>query len=215
MGVDINQLQNQWRTVCRPFTADKQLVEAIFADLVEQYRADSRYYHNLQHIHNVLMTIDDLESLLQDATAVRLAAWFHDIVYEVQPANERLSNEERSANYAAQALQSLSAPKSTTMLVQRLIRATQLNYPVPNDPNFHVLLDADLAILAADCKEYNQYASAIRQEFAFVPEAQYRSGRRQVLESFLEREQIFLTDKMFQEREAKARLNIQHELANL
>lgn len=215
MDVDISQLRNQWRTVCRPFMDDKQLVEAIFANLVEQYGEDGRYYHNLQHIHNVLMTIDNLESLLQDETAVRLAAWFHDIIYDAQPANEKLSNEERSANYADQALHSFSISKSTRKLIQKLILATQLNYPVPDDPNFHVLLDADLAILAANCNEYNQYAWAIRQEFAFVPEAQYRSGRRQVLQSFLERERIFLTDKMFQEREAKARLNIQHELANL
>jgi len=100
-------------------------------------------------------------------------------------------------------------------LIRQLIQATQLGHTVPAGPNFHVLLDADLATLAADYDEYNEYAQAIRQEFAFVPEEQYRIGRRQVLTSFLERERIFLTEAMYQQHEQAARNNIQREIDSL
>jgi len=215
MDVNISQLGARWEAILRPFTTDKKLIEALFADLVKRYSEDGRTYHNLRHIQNVLNTVDDLKELVEDETAVRLAAWFHDVIYEMQPSSDRSTNEERSADYAAQVLQMISIPKSTMVLIRQLIQATQLGYPVPDNPNFHVLLDADLATLAADYEEYNHYARAIRQEFAFVPEEQYRIGRRQVLTSFLERERIFLTEPMYSQYEQAARRNIQREIDSL
>jgi predicted metal-dependent HD superfamily phosphohydrolase len=214
MDVNIGQLRARWEAVLRPFITDKKLIEALFADLVKRYTEDGRTYHNLRHIQNVLNIVDDLKELVQDETAVQLAAWFHDVVYEMQPPAAGPTNEERSADYAAQVLQPLSIPESTIALIKQLIQSTQLGYPVPDDSNFHVLLDADLAILAADCDEYNRYAWAIRQEFAFVPEAEYRIGRRQVLTSLLERDRIFMTEPMYNRHEQAARCNIQREIAS-
>jgi predicted metal-dependent HD superfamily phosphohydrolase len=49
------------------------------------------------------------------------------------------------------------------------------------------LLDADLAILNAEANQYWDYANAIRQEYAWVTDAEYRVGRQAVLEKFLQR----------------------------
>jgi len=215
MDVNISQLRARWEAVLRPFTTDKKRIEALFADLVERYSEEGRTYHNLGHIQNVLNTIDDLKKLVEDETAVQLAAWFHDVIYEMQPSITGPTNEERSADYATQVLQPISIPEDKVVLIQQLIQASQLGYVIPDNPNFHVLLDADLATLAADYEEYNQYARAIRQEFAFVPEEQYRIGRRQVLTSFLERERIFLTEPMYSQYEQAARYNIQREIDSL
>ena len=54
----------------------------------------------------------------------------------------------------------------------------------------HILLDADLAILGAPALDYDSYAQAIRQEYRWVPEASYRTGRRQVLQAFLQRKRV-------------------------
>lgn len=216
MDVEISQLQERWEAVLRPFALNEGLIDDLFADLVERYTEKGRYYHNLHHIQNVLDTVAKLKELVQDETAVQIAAWFHDVIYEMQPSTGGgPTNEERSALYAAQALQPLTIPKPTIKLIQQLICATQLGYPVPDDPNFHVLLDADLATLAADSDEYNQYARAIRQEFAFVPEELYRIGRCQVLQSFLTRDRIFLTEPMYDQHEQAARHNIQQEIDTL
>jgi predicted metal-dependent HD superfamily phosphohydrolase len=212
---DIHSLWLRWESLCRPFTADTKLIEAIFADLVERYAAEGRYYHNLHHIHNVLNTIEDLKEITREETAVKLAAWFHDIIYETRPSDTEATNEAKSAQYAAQALPSLQIPEATINLIRQLILATQLGSPAPDNPTFHVLLDADLATLAAAPDEYDHYARAIRQEFAFVPDEQYRIGRRQILTGFLERERIFLTEIMYARCEQKARLNIQREIEQL
>ena len=215
MDVNINRLQERWEAALRSFTTDEKLIEGLFADLVEHYTEDGRYYHNLRHIQNVLNTIDGLSDLVQNEITVQLAAWYHDVIYDMQSSADGPTNEERSADYAAQALQALDISEPTVRLIQQLIRATQLDSPVPEAPAFHVLLDADLATLAADCDEYDQYAEAIRQEFAFVPEEQYRIGRCRVLQSFLARDRIFLTQPMYNQHEQAARHNIQREIDTL
>ena len=215
METDDFSLQEKWVEVLQPFRVDETIARQVFADLIARYGEDGRYYHNGHHILNVLQAVESLQELATNYTAVRLAAWFHDVIYHMRPAATEASNEEKSADYAAEILRVMNIPTETVLLVHQLICATQLNYPTPNDPNFYVLLDADLATLAADCAQYDQYAQAIRREFAFVPDDLYRNGRSQILQSFLDRERIFLTDKMFNEKEANARLNIQRELDSL
>ena len=215
MEANISLLRAKWEEALLPYEVNGVMVEAVFADLVMRYGTDGRYYHNLYHIQNVLAAVETMRDLATDYTAVQLAAWFHDVIYHMQFAAGEASNERQSADYAANILCQMNISPDTISLIHQLICATQLNAPAPNDPNFHVILDADLATLAADSEEYAHYSKAIRREYAFVPEDAYRNGRCQVLQSFLDRDRIFLTQRMFEQKEAAARLNIQREIDEL
>jgi hypothetical protein len=81
-----------------------------------------------------------------------------------------------------------------------------------DDVDAKVLLDADLSILGADESEYQAYAENIRREYAWVPESDYRKGRRQVLERFLSRPRIF---HFLSKLEGPARQNLAEEIARL
>lgn len=81
-----------------------------------------------------------------------------------------------------------------------------------NDVDAQVLLDADLAILGASEMEYQAYADKIRREYAWVPEPDYRKGRRQVLEKFLTRPKIY---HLLTHLEEPARRNLGREIARL
>ncbi len=59
---------------------------------------------------------------------------------------------------------------------------------------------------------YQSYAQQIRQEFAWVPEADYGQGRRRVLESFLGRPRIF---HFLSQLEDPARRNTAAEISRL
>ncbi len=65
-----------------------------------------------------------------------------------------------------------------------------------DDYDSQVLLDADLAILATNQVLYGEYAHAIRQEYSWMAEADYITGRQQVLERFLQRSRIYFTPLM-------------------
>jgi len=205
----ISALFLHWQSTFYLFNIDKVAANRAFTDLVAAYSSPNRYYHNLKHIYHVISTIDILQVYTQDLAAVKLAAWFHDVIYNTQSQD----SEEKSADYAAKILENLAIPDNNINIVHQLILNTK--YHQGNDLNSHVLLDADLAILAAKPIEYQEYSQAIRQEYAWVSELEYITGRRQVLERFLQRERIYFTPLMFDSAEQSARDNLEREIIDL
>jgi predicted metal-dependent HD superfamily phosphohydrolase len=181
-----------------------------FADLAARYAEPGRHYHTLAHVGQVL---DTLRSLRGDEAgpALLLAAWFHDAVYDTRAAD----NEERSADHARTVLGPLRLPGHLLDETCRLILLTRTHRAGPADLDGQALLDADLAILGAAEPDYDRYSRAIRLEFAWVPEPDYRAGRARVLRDFLGRPRIYHTETMFTRLEARARLNLERERAAL
>ncbi|MTJ07752.1 hypothetical protein [Anabaena sp. UHCC 0204] len=195
-----------WQQTIKPFNIEKIAANQAFTDLVNTYSQPYRYYHNLKHLDHILSTINILQIYAQDLPSVKLAAWFHDIIYNTHAQD----NEEKSADYAANILESLGIPTSNINTVHQLILNTKNHQS--NDLNSQVLLDADLAILAAKPVEYQEYAEAIRQEYAWISELEYITGRRQILKGFLQRERIYFTPLMFESSEKFARDNLEREI---
>ncbi|MDZ8259485.1 hypothetical protein [Nostoc sp. ChiQUE01b] len=200
-----------WQYTLQPFGVDQVAAEKAFNLLVEAYSTPGRYYHTLKHIDRVLSTIQILQGYTNNLAAVQLAAWFHDVVYDT----EAKDNEERSADYAFELLSKLGILESTIITVTRLILNTKDHQAAVNDYDSQVLIDADLAILAINPVDYQEYAHAIRQEYAWVAEAEYITGRRQVLERFVQRSRIYFTPLMLEFAEPSARNNIQREIQSL
>ncbi len=176
-----------------------------------RYSQPHREYHNLMHIEDVLLRIEELEPPVEHELALALAAWFHDAVY--QPGQD--DNEDRSAYVAYDALEQIGASPDLIAEVVRLVRLTATHDPDADDVAGAVLCDADLAILAAAPDRYRGYASAIRQEYVHVPEADFRRGRAEVLRRYLERPVIFRTAYGRQQWEATARANLAGEIEAL
>lgn len=184
---------------------------ALLDELLAAYAHPSRHYHDTRHLGEVLARIDDLRSAgaVFDSSAVVLAAFFHDAVYD----GER-DAEERSAAWAEDALPSYVGSDEVAE-VARLVRLTETHTPADDDANGCVLSDADLAILAADRERYDEYAAAVRREYAHLEGAEFRAGRAQVLLGLLEKETLFHTAYARAQWEGPARANLQRELASL
>jgi predicted metal-dependent HD superfamily phosphohydrolase len=182
--------------------------EAIGAGLLRRYYEPHRRYHTTEHLAAVLDGVDELAAEAADADAVRLAAWFHDAVYD--PA--RGDNEERSAVLAERMLADSDLPAAAIAEVARLVRLTTTHDPREGDRNGAVLCDADLAILAADPERYAAYAAAVREEYAAVPDAAFRAGRADVLRGLLDLPALFRTRHGRERWETAARHNLETEL---
>jgi predicted metal-dependent HD superfamily phosphohydrolase len=180
----------------------------IGADLVRRYAEPHRRYHTATHLADVLDHVDELADEADDAGAVRLAAWFHDAVYDPS----RGDNEERSAVLAERMLADTDLPAEVVTEVARLVRLTTTHQPDPGDRNGAVLCDADLAILAADPERYAAYASAVRAEYAAVPDDAFRQGRADVLLGLLALSALFRTAPARERWETAARHNLRAEL---
>lgn len=177
-------------------------------DLAARYAEPHRRYHTRTHLAAVLDLVDELAGHADDPDAVRLAAWFHDAVYDP----ERDDNEELSAVKAERTLADTDLAPQTIAEVARLVRLTRDHDPGDADRNGQLLCDADLAILAADPERYAEYAAAVRAEYAFVPPEPFRRGRGEVLRGILELPVIFRVPEAHRRLEARARHNIETEL---
>lgn len=205
------QLRNAWHALLRPFAVDETVADAVFADLAHQYEGKSRYYHTLAHIATMLDVVDRLADYAQNLAAIKLAVWFHDVVYEIG----RSDNEERSAEYAVAALRRLGLPETLIDRVVELILVTRAHDAPPGDVDAHIIIDADFASFAAPEEAFRGQGKALRAEFAAVPEETFQRGRIQLLQSFLDRDTLFLTPQMRAAAEAQARRNIRREIDRL
>jgi predicted metal-dependent HD superfamily phosphohydrolase len=181
------------------------------SQLVAAYAHPSRRYHDTQHLAEVLERVHELsaEGVEFDRMAVVLAAWFHDGVYDGEPDAEK-----RSAAWAAEALAGQVDPDIVDEVV-RLVLLTERHLPTDEDPNGAVLSDADLAILAASPERYAAYTSAVREEYAHVPDDLFAIGRAEVLRGLLAKPHLFHTAFARASWEAAARANVERELAAL
>jgi predicted metal-dependent HD superfamily phosphohydrolase len=207
----IRSLRLCWDRLAGPFTSDAGLAAAWFEELVISYSAPDRHYHRLAHIRQVLDTIALYQEMAANPAALQWAAWLHDVVYDTRASD----NEERSAAYAGHMLPRLGVPRSVVTAAEAFILQTKTHQASGGEFDSRLFLDADLAILGALDDSYNAYARAIRQEYAWVPEPDYRNGRARVLRGFLQRPRIYLTEMLFAEREQQARLNLEREIAVL
>lgn len=163
-------------------------------------------YHDLLHLTEVLDRLDQLDGgAAFDATTVRLAAWFHDAVYDGGP-----DDEERSAQWAERAL-----PATYAAEVARLVRMTAHHRPDDDDAAGCALSDADLAILAAPPERYAAYAAGVRADFAHVADADFRAGRRAVLLDLAAKPHLFHSARARELWEAAARTNLEREVSEL
>ena len=166
-----------------------------------------RAYHNLRHIEEALgtfLTIEEDLAPLDEARAI-LALAYHDAVYDPKS----LDNEARSAAFMRAELAPLGADEADLAEIERLILVTRDHQA--EDFLGGLVVDADLAILAAPRDEYDRYAVAIRREYAHVPDEAYRIGRARVLEALLNRK--LFTSPLLDERAARA--NMVRELGRL
>ncbi|MEN3538565.1 metal-dependent phosphohydrolase [Microbispora sp. ZYX-F-249] len=184
---------------------------ALAAELAARWAEPHRRYHTTAHLRAVLTAIEPLAAQAEDPTAVRLAAWFHDAVYDGRPGWD----EERSAQLARARLPACGLPAERVREVARLVRLTAGHAYEPGDVNAAVLCDADLAILAAPPGAYAAYTRAVREEYRHVPDDAFRAGRAAVLRELLGKPRLFGTPAGRDLWERRARENLAGELARL
>jgi predicted metal-dependent HD superfamily phosphohydrolase len=161
-------------------------IKSSFEDIKKIYNHKSRHYHNLSHIENLisLITIDADKYSKTDIDALYLAAFYHDIVYDVrQPNNEELSVSffESDIDDECQTLE-LNQVCSN---VKRIIISTKKgvsNFYLANIFNFY-----DRNVIYSEFNELVKWEDGIRKEYCaiYTPEI-YKIGRIKFLSSILE-----------------------------
>jgi predicted metal-dependent HD superfamily phosphohydrolase len=181
-----------------------------WAALVEAWSQPHRRYHGLAHLAAVLGLVGELAAAATDPDAVRLAAWYHDVVYDPR----RDDNEQVSAERARAGLRGL-VDDDRVAEVARLVLLTAGHDPQPGDADGAVLCDADLAVLAGPPEAYAGYASAVREEYGHLPDEVFVAGRIAVLEHLLALPELYRLPAVAAGWTPRARANMTAELSLL
>ncbi len=162
----------------------------VYGGLVARWSQEHRHYHDVRHLVSILTALDVLEAggeAEAGTRSVRLAAWFHDVVYEGVAG----ADEERSALLAREWLSELA--ESEVDEVVRLVLLTASHAPEPGDAAGAALCDADLAILGTVPGRYDVYVRDVRLDYAHVDDASWALGRTAVLDVLLTLDPLYRT----------------------
>jgi predicted metal-dependent HD superfamily phosphohydrolase len=213
-----NARRNVGGTACGALAADLTFARALqtMAQLPEIERVASRYREPWRAYHDELHLSELKQHLLQaERDGVRIAdgvaaygfVLWHDAVYDPHAVPGR--NEALSAQLCRTEFATIARPESVERACQAIL-ATAGHWLLDSQqsPDAALLLDCDLAILAADPARFATYGLSIRREYAHVPDDLYRTKRSEVLSAFMRRERIFRTAWAWERWEAKARANL-------
>ena len=200
----------RWGALVERLGLDAGAAHTAIAELFVAHREPARRYHDLCHLAECFELVDAMVDLAPgDRDAAEVALWFHDVVYDPTAKD----NEHRSALRADAFLRNAGRPDLAPQVAEA-IEMTAGHAPVTRTPVIDAVHDADLGILGASPERYDEYAHAIRHEYAHIGDDDFRDGRARVLRSFLAMRHIYIRPDMA-EREITARRNLEREVRAL
>ena len=175
------------------------------------YGSANRAYHDLRHLDECLAVFDEVAAQARRPDEVEAALWFHDVIYDPDAGD----NEERSAALAEELLGRAGVRTEHLAEIRRLILATGHRGVRDVQDDAALVTDIDLAIFGSDAARFDEYESGIRREYDFVPDAEFRRRRAQILEGFMTRPTVYATPWFIGRLETRARANLGRSIAAL
>jgi predicted metal-dependent HD superfamily phosphohydrolase len=204
--MDMRRFEQLWHR-CAGQSID---VSERFAELETRYVEPHRRYHTPEHIEHCLAQFDAGCSAMDNADAVELAVWYHDVVYDIGSAD----NEARSAQlFARQAQGDLSAELIRTVV--DLIMVTMHLEKSPETADQAYLVDIDLSSFGLPWERFLRDSVAVRDEFPNLSDEVFYPQQHIFLGALLKREHFCFTELYRQRHELQARENITLYLQNL
>lgn len=200
-------------------TAPTRDLEAEARDLVGRWTAPDRHVHNIRHLINVLAHVDELATTSHDPDVLRVAAWYHGATLN-KAVDARITGLDvatistQCALRTQGRLEELGVSEDVAIRIAELIRDLALHAAPADDVDAQVLVDADLASLAATPQDYKKYRLLLREEYTHVDDLTFLRARRLVVRGLLARPTVFHSP-LGRVWESRARENLEAELAKL
>jgi predicted metal-dependent HD superfamily phosphohydrolase len=103
--MEATKARRLWQDLLHSWGVASSDADRTFAEIVQAYSDPGRFYHTLDHILDVLATVEGLAGYAENVNTVKLAAWLHDVIYDSKASD----NEEKSPVWRA-AVRGISDP---------------------------------------------------------------------------------------------------------
>lgn len=181
----------------------------LIAKLREEHTREETPYHSWRHILHGLSLLFDYRTDIPEFDAALIAWLNHDRIYDARKSD----NEERSAELARQMCLDFGREDLADLAVELVLDTRHEANPRTETGKW--IVGIDLAILGECPERYDEYEANIRREYAHVPDAMYRLGRRQVLGRFAEMDRIYDVLELRERFEQRAKSNLKRALSAL
>ena len=205
-------LRSDFSILASKLGANETTIQKWSNALISRYTEPQRYYHTIEHIHSMLKCLERYRYLVIDETAMELAIFFHDWIYDPRGQGNEIGSVKCFEEFAAET----SLAESVIVRVSEYIECT-ITHTLPiedgeADSDLRLFLDIDLEVLSRNEADYALYAAQIRREYSHFSEGDYCTGRIKVLKAFLERDRLYFSDGFYEMHEETARGNLKSEI---
>lgn len=192
--------------------------EHVYRQLRGLYDEPGRYYHNWNHIQDVLSTSSKLAQLItlddENLLEVHLALFFHDIIHTTFSYTG--TGETESAALAKAVLTNLEVAPAVIERICEYILVTRNHSPVTGSVSEGIVICADLWGLGDVWENYHRVGRLIRKEYGHLDDATFNSGRLQFLLKYGEHVTLYpLNLEICRVRQLQAVNNFTRELNSL
>ena len=181
-------LKKRWESLWQKIGASGNGNDS-YMELLSLYGENHRAYHNFVHVASMLREFDEVRDYIENPEQFEIAIWYHDAIYNTKEKN----NEEKSAELAQKTLIKAGIKPEFINNVTKLILATK-HQETPQKTDEQYLIDLDLSILRESQREFDEYELDVREEYSWVPEETFKAKRAEILQFFLDRDNIYLTE---------------------
>jgi pantetheine-phosphate adenylyltransferase len=182
-----------------------------YKKILSTYLSNDRHYHDIHHIVMGYDLHQEFRDQLENPEQVLWAWTFHDYIKEYFSKVD----EGRSADEAYKMAKYALLSEDFAHDVRELVLLTKHD-KIPTGIDAKFIVDTDLLIFGMPEPVFDRYDIIdIRREFANVPEAKFREGRKTVLERFNSRDKIYSTDFVAEKYEDQARVNLRRAIDRL
>lgn len=166
--MDLQQLLNKWNIKCDINT------------LLSMWNESHRHYHNLNHLNDLLIMINESKSKYSEKEYEKLilTSLFHDCIYDPMKPD----NEEKSADFLMECAMDKKNPD--ILEVKQMILDTKTHKP--NTKLSESFINYDMNIVEGNFEDLLEWEKNISEEFKEYGD-DYKEGRLKFLESLLDK----------------------------
>jgi pantetheine-phosphate adenylyltransferase len=199
----------QWNSLWNRIGAQGGSKE-VYDKLKGLYSEPHRAYHDMMHIADCLEEFEPARRLAEKPDEIEMAIWTHDAIYDTH----RKDNEERSAELAIKILRDAKLSNSFINGVKENVLASKHDV-FPTDNDTRLFTSIDLVPLGKPTQFFKENEGNIREEFSWAPDEQYRIGRKEFVQRFMERPSIYPHEYFKEKYERRAVRNLESLIKKL
>lgn len=157
---------------------EKYKVKTDIKMILDMWNEPNRYFHNLDHLNDILDQIEESRYNEETKDKLRLVALFHDIIYDPK----RNDNELKSSEFFL----SLCQEKNEDILeVNQAILDTEKH--IDNTRISSLFNDMDMKIAESNIEDLMRWEKGIRKEYSFLDDKTYKEGRLKFIDGLMDR----------------------------